>query len=207
MGLKAGWLGLFLFVWLIGIFLGSTFDFYNTAASAGQASTGNATFTTGSRTVIGAGTAWVAGMANGVIKCNADNVWYKISSVTNPTTLVLSGAYNEAGGPVLPYTMTTSAGWAGSGTGGYAKTPITKLQAMIGMWEAHQELPLLGRLVLIVTNGDFWSTAWDIVTWQWSFMEDYTMLWLIMCMPFVVMGILSMILLVYGIISGNITWG
>ncbi len=209
MGLKAGWLGLFFFVWLIGVFLGSTFDYYDTAAVAGQTyTTGTATFTTGSSTVThgGAG-AWAAGMVNGFIRSNADNVWYKIRAVAPPNSLTLYGSYVQAGGAGVAYTMQPAAGWAGTGTGGYATAPMTKMEALIAMWEAHQDLPLLGRFVMVVTNATFWSPAWDMVTWQWSFFDGYTMLWLILCMPFVVMGMLSMILLIYGILSGNVTWG
>ena len=208
MGLKAGWLALFFFVWIIGVFLGSTFDYYD--SDTGQTySTGTATFVQGSRTVtVGGGGVWVAGMAGGFIKANADNTWYKIASVNGGAgTATLQGVYLQAGGAGLAYTMQAAPNWAGTGTGGYATAPMTKVQRLIGTWQAHQDLPLLGRLVLVVTNGDFWSTAWDMVTWQWSFMDGYEMLWLILFAPFVIMGILSMILLIYGVLTGNVTWG
>ena len=35
MGLKAGWLALFLFVWTIGAFLGSTFEYQSAEGAAG----------------------------------------------------------------------------------------------------------------------------------------------------------------------------
>lgn len=45
-------------------------------------------------TVVGTGTpAWTAAMAGRYFKMNSDSQWYKITSVTNSTTLVLAKAY------------------------------------------------------------------------------------------------------------------
>jgi len=53
MGLKAGWLALFIFVWLIGAFLGSTFEYQSTENSSGMAySTGTANFTYNSKMLL-----------------------------------------------------------------------------------------------------------------------------------------------------------
>lgn len=208
MGLKAGWLALFLFVWLIGAFLGSTYEYQSSANSSGMSySTGTANFTYNSVNISGAGTTWNnALMAGGLIKCNADDVWYKIDSVNTTTLLFLTSVYAQAGGVNQAYTMQASYGWAGTGTGGYASSPTTKLEYLTNISNAMQRIELLGAIPFPVPNQEYFNAAFEVVTWRWSFMTDYQMFYWIFCMPFVIMGVLSMILLVYGILTGNLTF-
>lgn len=58
------------------------------------------TATNGSATITGSGTSWTAGMAGSYLRITSgnganlgDGLWYKISSVTNSTTLVLEAVY------------------------------------------------------------------------------------------------------------------
>lgn len=215
MGLKAGWLAMFLFVWIIGAFLGSTYEMQNTSASTGMSySTGTATFTKYSTTVTGAGTAWDnATMAGGNIKSNTDNVWYRIASVTNPTTIVLASKYVQTGGAGHNYTIIASPGWAGTGTGGYATSPLTKLQNLMQANAVNQKNTFLGDIGLVVSNGKvFMEAMWQAVTWDWAFMWNadgtraYGMIYWIFFFPFVAMGVFSLILLAYGILTGNLTF-
>lgn len=206
MGLKAGWLALFIFVWLIGAFLGSTFEYQNAEGAQGQAyTTGTATFTNGSATVTGAGTTWVAAMEGGNIKSDTDGVWVKILSIDAVNQLTLYSPYPSTGGAGHSYTMAVSPGWSGSGTGGYEESPITTLQYLINVSNAVQRLPLLGNVPLPIPNPDYFKAAFKVITWQWSFMGDYQLFYWIFCAPFVVMGVLSMILLVYGVLTGNLS--
>ena len=207
MGLKAGWLALFLFVWIVGAFLGSTFEYQDTDATAGMAyTTGTATFTTGSAEVIGAATTWnQALMAGGLIKSNTDDVWYKILSVNSTTNLTMTAVYSQAGGAGMAYTMQASPGWAGTGTGGYATSPTTKLDYLLNVSNAMQRIELLGGIPFPVPNGQYFDTAFEVVTWQWSFMDGYELVYLVFLAPFIVMGVLSMILLVYGVLTGNLS--
>lgn len=209
MGLKAGWLALFIFVWIIGAFLGSTFEYHSTDASAGVAyTTGTATFETNNATVVGAGTAWVVAMENGVIKCDDDGIWYKIIDVADGTHLTLAAVYNETGGAGKDYTMQAAPGWAGTGTGGYATSPVTKLEYLLKISNAWQFIEILGGAIPFpVPNMDYFSTAFEVLTWQWSFMDGYEMIYWIFFVPFIVMGVLCMLLLVYGILTGNISLG
>ncbi len=209
MGLKAGWLALFFFVWIIGAFLGSTFEYQTSVNGEGISySTGTADFTNGSATVTGHGTTWDnATMAGGNIKANADDIWCRVVSVSNPTTLTLAAVYNGAGGNNIAYTMAASPGWAGTGTGGYGTSPVTKFTYLLRVSNAFQRLPILGNVPLPVPNSEYFTTMYEVVTWKWSFMEGYDMVYWVFLAPFVVMGVLSMILLVYGIISGNLTLG
>ena len=207
MGLKAGWLALFIFVWTIGIFLGSTFDYGSAEEDRGIAySTGTATFTTSSDTVEGAGTAWVADMVGGIIKSNTDGVWYKIESVTDGDTLVLYAPYAEDGGAGHDYTMEASAGWAGTGSGGYDVAPSSDLAVIMQTVNAIQRNPVMG-IIAVPLNGELWGAVFHIITWQWTFMEGYGMIYWIFLFPFAAMGMLSVLLLAYGIITGNISWG
>lgn len=208
MGLKAGWLALFLFVWLIGAFLGSTFEYQSSEATAGMSySIGTANFTYGSTTVNGTGTTWNnVLMAGGRIKCNDDDVWYKIASVGSTTNLTLTAVYAYTGGTNKAYTMEAVPGWAGTGSGGYASSPITKLDYLLNVSNAVQRIELLGAIPFPVPNGNYFNAAYEVVTWQWSFMEGYEMFYWVFCLPFVSMGILSMLLLVYGILTGNLSF-
>jgi len=205
MGLKAGWLALFFFVWIIGAFLGSTFDYQTATAATGMSyTTGTATFTQNSKTVTGGGTAWVAGMVGGNIKNNADGKWYKIQAVGGVGTLTLYTAYTSTTAAAVVYTMTPTPGWAGTGTGGYASAPQTKLQYLIDMGNLTQRNTLFGNISMPVPNQKYFSTAFEVITWKWSFMEEADMLYWIFCAPFVIMGVLCFVLLVYGIITGNL---
>lgn len=207
MGLKAGWLALFIFVWIIGAFLGSTFEYHSSESGAGLSyTTGTATFTNGSDQVLGIGTAWVdATMAGGNIKADDDGIWHKIESVEDGTHLTLYNLYTGDGGAGMSYTMAASGGWAGTGEGGYDQSPVTTLQYLLNVSNAFQKIPLLGNIPIPVPNGEYFKSAFKVITWQWSFMDGYEMFYWIFCAPFVVMGVLSMILLVYGLITGNIT--
>ncbi len=207
MGLKAGWLALFLFVWIIGAFLGSTFEYHSTPAAAGLSyATGTATFTYGSATVTGAGTTWNdVLMAGGNIKMDADDVFYKILSVENVTSLTLTAVYAQAGGAGADYTMQVAPGWVGTSGGGYAQAPITTLEYLTNVNNAMQRIELLGGIPFPVPNTEYFNTIFKVITWQWSFMAGYGMFYWIVCAPFIMMGVLSMILLVYGVLTGNLT--
>ena len=208
MGLKAGWLALFTFVWLIGAFLGSTFEYQASDGEAGIVySTGTAIFTTGSTTVTGAGTIWTAAIEGGNIKADIDGIWTKIETRVGNTELTLYSPYTGTGGAGLAYTMAVSPGWAGSGSGGYSESPVSTLEYITNISNAFQQLSLLGNIPIPVPNPEYFKSAFKVVTWQWSFMEGYEMIYMIFCAPFVVMGTLSMILLAYGILTGNLNLG
>ena len=84
MSLKAGIIALVTFVWIIGAFLGSTFDYQSTELAAGQSySTGTATFTNDDDIVTsGGGAVWVAAMEDGNIQATNDApLWSKIEYV------------------------------------------------------------------------------------------------------------------------------
>jgi len=207
-GLKAGWLALFMFVWIVGVFLGSTYDYNDSTAGAGMAySTGLATFEIGSENVTGNGTTWNdALMAGGLIKSNTDDVWYKILSVNSTTLLNLIAVYAETGGANQNYTMAASAGWAGTGTGGYETAPIAKMERVMQIFKSEQKVPVLGTVAALITSSDFWDVVYQSITWRWSFLEDFELFYWIFCFPFVLMGILSVILILYGILTGNLSW-
>ena len=138
MGAKAGWLAFFVFVWLIGAFLGSTFDGYGMPGSA----------------------------------------------------------YAWAGNATADY------------AGGYAQSPISVLDYISNVTNSFQRVPFMGNISIPVpTNGEYWAAVFKVITWRWSFMEDYDMLYWICFAPFVIVGVLSLISIIYGLIQGNIKWG
>ena len=136
MGLKAGWLAFFVFVWLVGAYLGSTFEFHDTEAD-----------------------------------------------------------------------------WAGTGTGGYdeKKAPVTTLKYLMDISNAVQRYSVLGNIPLPIPNGEYFQAAFDVLTWKFSFLYNpdgtmaYGMFYWLLLAPFTVMGVLSMVLIVFGIITGNLT--
>lgn len=144
MGLKAGWLALFLFVWIVGAFLGSTFEYH--------------------------------------------------VDTTTGTAEQIAAAGDQAGM------------WAGSGTGGYSESPITTLEYIMDITNSFQRLPFFNITIPVPTNTEYWESIYKVVTWRWAFMEDYDMLYWIFFAPFVAMGILSIILIAYGIVTGNLSW-
>jgi hypothetical protein len=144
-------------------------------------------------------------MEDGNIKADADTSWTKIETVVSNTELTLYSPYLGTGGAVIPYTMAVSPGWAGSGTAGYAQSPITTLDYLMDVTNAFQRLPLMGNIPLPIPNSEYFKSAYRVVTWQWSFMEGYEMMYWILFAPFVIMGVLSMVLLTYGIVTGNLT--
>jgi hypothetical protein len=129
MGLRAGWLALFVFVWIIGAFLGSTYEYQNT-----------------------------------------------------PET------------------------WAGTGSGGYYKSPITTLEYLFDVSNAVQVNQILGAIPVPMPNKEYFSTAFKVATWRWSFLDGYEMFYWIFCAPFAIMGIMSLSLLAYGVMTGNLTF-
>lgn len=212
MGLKAGWLALCVFVWMVGAFLGSTFEYQSASGVQGQAySTGTATFTNGSTTVTGVGTTWIAGMEGGNIQSDADGVWHKILSIDAVNQLTLYSPYSSTGGAGLVYTMAVSPGFVGSGTGGYTSTPVETFSTLMDAQIAVQRSPIIGAFS-VITNGEFWASVGKFVFWQWSFLYNadgtmaYGLFYWIFLFPWVAMGMFSMLLIIYGALTGNLTW-
>ena len=135
MGLRAGFLGFFLFVWIIGAFLGSTFEFHDTPAE-----------------------------------------------------------------------------WAGTGTGGYSESPVTTLDYLLDVKNIVQKTEIMGAIPMMMPNQEYFETGFKVLMWQFSFLYDttgemaYGLVYYIVFMPFAVMGVLSLILLIYGTISGNLSF-
>ncbi|MBM4032165.1 MAG: hypothetical protein FJ291_10310 [Planctomycetes bacterium] len=75
-------------------------------------STGTATFTNGSTTVTGSGTAWAAGMVGSWIRRGSDAAAYRIAAVASGTSLTITPAYAGATGSGQPYTITLATGLA-----------------------------------------------------------------------------------------------
>jgi hypothetical protein len=144
MGLKAGWLAMMLFVWMVGAFLGSTFE-------------------------------------------------YHVDDTTG-TAEQIAAAGAQAGK------------WAGSSTGGYDESPATTLDYILNVTNSFQRVPFFNITIPIPTNSQYWDSIYKVITWRWSFMEDYTMIWWLFCAPFVAMGIFSFIMIAYGIVTGNLSW-
>jgi hypothetical protein len=200
--------GLIICFWIVTSLLISSYDFESTSEAAGMDySTGTATFTNGSTSVTGSGTSWDdSTMANGLIQLDADGIWCKISSVTNATTLVLAAPYTSTGGSG-DYTMQASGAW-GHNLSTADEAGYTDLEYIMNFKNATMQLPVMGGIPMPVPNPEYFKAIGRIVTLTVPFLQQsgymvvQYFLW-----AFAVMGILSLILLIMGIISGNITWG
>jgi len=106
---------------------------------------------------------------------------------------------------VFGWTFDGSAAWAG--TGGYSASPVATLQSVIASAEAHQSLPLIGKIAFVVFNPNFYSALFGIATLQFTFMTGLGFIYFLVITPFAVLSIISLGLLIYGIIRGNVVWG
>jgi hypothetical protein len=200
--------GLILCFYIVASLLISSYDFESTSEAAGMDySTGTATFTNGSTSVTGSGTSWDdSTMANGLIQLDADGIWCKISSVTNATTLVLSAAYTGDGGSGA-YSMQASGAW-GHSLSTEDEEANTDLEYVLNYKNATMQLPVMGGIPMPIPNPEYFKAWGRIITLTVPFLQQsgymivQYFLW-----AFAVMGILSLVLLVMGIITGNITWG
>jgi hypothetical protein len=76
---------------------------------------------------------------------------------------------------------------------------------------AVQRYSVLGNIPLPIPNGEYFQAAFDVLTWKFAFLYNpdgtmaYGMFYWLFLAPFAVMGVLSMVLIVFGIITGNLT--
>lgn len=106
---------------------------------------------------------------------------------------------------VFGWTFDGAVAWAG--TGGYAISPVTSLQYIIGSAQAHQQLPLIGKIAFVIFNPNFYTALFGIATLQFTFMTGLGFIYFLVITPFAVLSIVSLGLLIYSIIRGNVTWG
>jgi len=207
---------LILSLYLVVGILVSTYNYETTSAAAGVAyTTGTATFTLNSTQVVGSGTSWDDDtMADGIIQYDADSpLWSKIASVEDTTHLTLAALYTGLGGSG-DYTMAPSGVWGGSMT-----TPQvgdqTDFTYVLNIKNAVQLLPVLGPIPLPVPNSTYFEALWRMITLDVPFLQEkdaddnytgyyYVQLFLYV---FAFLGVLSLVLLVVGIFTGNVTWG
>jgi hypothetical protein len=102
----------------------------------------------------------------------------------------------------------TEATWVGTGTGGYeaSASPQTTLEYLLNMRNAIQMSSDLGPLSIPMPNDEYFNSAYRVITLQFSFLADYDMFSWIFLTPFALLGIIALIVLVYGILTGNLTW-
>lgn len=190
-------------IWVVAIFLGSTFEYRDTVAEAGiEYSTGTAIFTQGDATVTGVLTVWVVGMEGGIIKYDADDIWCKIIDVVNPLEITLAFDYPGAGGGAAAYSMATSKAWMG-------EAETTTLDFLMNWKNAIYTADAFGVIPIPFPNKEYFTTWFHVVTLQFDFLQGtgYKMFYWIVLAPIAIMGVLAMILLFVGLIRGNISWG
>lgn len=101
--------------------------------------------------------------------------------------------------------------WAGTGTGGYQTAPVTTFQYLINVKNAVQRSEILGGIPIPVPNTEYFDTAIKVTTWQFSFWYDddgtfvYGLVYYIMILPICIIGIATLLFLIYGVLTGNLT--
>ena len=101
--------------------------------------------------------------------------------------------------------------WPGTGTGAIsgAYTPLSTLQYLMNISNAFQHLSILGGFPLPWPNPDYFSALWQVITLEplavmagGGFAIFY---WLVEGIA--AMGVFALVMLVVGIVRGNLTWG
>jgi hypothetical protein len=152
-------------------------------------------------------------MANGIIQYDADEIWCKIESVEDATHLTLMAEYTGLGGSGT-YTMAASGAFGGDLTTPQegAETDITYL---LNVKNVVQNLPVTGPIPVLVPNSKYFNALWRVGTLNVPFLQEtdssgnhtgyfYVQMFL---WVFAFLGVLSAALLLYSIITGNVTWG
>lgn len=102
--------------------------------------------------------------------------------------------------------------WSGNGTGGYTRSPMTTLEFLKDIRNVTQQTEILGAIPMIAPNSEYFSAIFDIVLWRFSFLYDtdgefaYGLVYYIFLFPFVLMGIISLVMLFIGVLRGNLTF-
>ncbi len=99
----------------------------------------------------------------------------------------------------------TAGTWAGSGTGGYSQSPKTTIEGLMQGSSSTERLPSVGNVSVVTSVTNWFSNAFKVLTWQWSFMKDFPMVQFLLT-SFGAMGFLSMMMIVWNIIRGNVSW-
>ena len=103
---------------------------------------------------------------------------------------------------------TTPATWAGTGSAGMTVSPATTLTYLFDFKNAVQQAPIFGGLPLPIPNGEYWSAVKRVATLRFSFMTpDYNMFYWTIMFPFAIFAAASALLVFWGAIRGNISWG
>lgn len=107
---------------------------------------------------------------------------------------------------VFGWTFDGNATWAVTGGVGNSN-PILNMQNVIASSQAHQNLPLIGKVAFVIFNPNFYVALFGIATLQFTFMTGLGLIYFLIITPFAVLSIISLGVLIYGVLTGNLTWG
>jgi len=111
------------------------------------------------------------------------------------------------------YGMAGSAyAWAGNATaehaGGYAESPATIIDYVSNFTNSYQRINLVGNIgMTLPVNQEYWGAVFTMATWRFSFIEDYPMVYWIVFLPFTIVAMMSIFVLIYQVLTGNLSWG
>lgn len=102
----------------------------------------------------------------------------------------------------------TPATWPGTATG--EDSTLQVLSDAIQGKNLTQEQSLLGgRITIALPNIKIWDAAFKMITWRFDFIwyDDLgRMFYWVVLMPFVVASVVSIFILLYGMITGALSW-
>ncbi len=105
-------------------------------------------------------------------------------------------------GTWLGWTYDGAASWGGGTTENASTTMTNIMSANV----ASQRLASVGIVSFLVSAGQFLFSLYMILTWQFSFVKPYPMVqWIFFA--FGAMGLVSLFMMLYGMVRGNISWG
>jgi hypothetical protein len=101
-------------------------------------------------------------------------------------------------------------GWTYDGAAmwgiGHSQTLEASMETLSGAAVSQQTLPLVGNVGFLTPVTGFFKTLFDALTWKFSFTEPYPIV-NYMLRAFGIAGTVTMFTVLWGSISGNITWG
>ena len=100
--------------------------------------------------------------------------------------------------------------WAGSGSVGLSQAPTTTLEYVTNLRNIVQRQEQLGGAITFpAPNPEYFDAVFKMVTWRFDFVwyDDLGRMfyWHVLA-PFVVASVASLIMLIYGVIFGTLSW-
>ena len=99
---------------------------------------------------------------------------------------------------------TTASAWE---TAGYSSgNTTTTMENLTKANVATQKVPVIGSVSFLVPVVDFMSSLFQVITWNFDFVQPYPIIARILNI-FGVLGVIGIFRMLYSSVTGNISWG